>query len=449
MTQRRTVPVEGKLTEFTIENYSLQEIIKHFQNLEIIVEEEDLVRPTCARTTQLFECILYVLAPWLEPIIDQEKDEMTRICQHTNTEQGVFNDLLLIFEHFQAFLIDIQYTDFDISDMVSPNPQRLLRILNVIVNYDKFNESCWSFYEQIAVNVNNKSQILDQLDDMVTALTLNKQQIEMQYRQEEPEVRKLQDMLSDIEHELQEFRIYNESLASDHEKLRRIRQELKDTLQNTQFAILQEMDLSNKYKRLKDFQVDRVQEQAREAEKNLSQVKMDMIKKEQLLGVRTSRYALEKSILVFFGRVMDTISNYFVCRNTYNRTTKTSHSVTKELNTIDSDLREVTLKVHYGEREMDQIEIKIKRIEEQQKKKQESMDLLRENDIKEERELEEQYKQKIAETQSLNVEYQVVDIEVENKLKSYAIFDRTAKEHISRLNVTIKIMIPMNVKSDL
>lgn len=181
---------------------------------------------------------------------------------------------------------------------------------------------------------------------MVTALTLNKQQIEMQYRQEEPEVRKLQDMLSDIEHELQEFRIYNESLASDHEKLRRIRQELKDTLQNTQFAILQEMDLSNKYKRLKDFQVDRVQEQAREAEKNLSQVKMDMIKKEQLLGVRTSRYALEKSILVFFGRVMDTISNYFVCRNTYNRTTKTSHSVTKELNTIDSDLREVTLKVH-------------------------------------------------------------------------------------------------------
>lgn len=181
---------------------------------------------------------------------------------------------------------------------------------------------------------------------MVATLAFSIQGIEMQYKQEEPEVRRLQDMLSDIEHELQEYRIVNESLASNHEKLKKTRQELKDSLQSAQFCTLEEMELSNHYKRLQDFQVDRVQESDREAEKKLAQIKRDIIRKEHLLGVRTLRYALEKTILQHFSRVMDFVNNYFVCRNTSNRTTKTSHSVTKELNAIDSELREVTLKVH-------------------------------------------------------------------------------------------------------
>lgn len=84
MTQKRTILIEGKPTEITIENYSQQEIIKLMKGMGILLKEEDLTRPNCARITHLFECILYTFTPWLAETIEAEREEANRISQNAN-----------------------------------------------------------------------------------------------------------------------------------------------------------------------------------------------------------------------------------------------------------------------------------------------------------------------------------------------------------------------------
>lgn len=56
-------------------------------------------------------------------------------------------DVIIVFTYFQSLLLDINYTDFNMSDLTAPTTQRLLRILNVVVNYAKYSDLCWSEFE--------------------------------------------------------------------------------------------------------------------------------------------------------------------------------------------------------------------------------------------------------------------------------------------------------------
>lgn len=73
MTQHGRTEHERFLTEFSIKNLSLQDIISAFKEMGLFLEEEDITRPTCARITLLFECIIYLLTPWRAEIIEQRR----------------------------------------------------------------------------------------------------------------------------------------------------------------------------------------------------------------------------------------------------------------------------------------------------------------------------------------------------------------------------------------
>lgn len=70
----------------------------------------------------------------------------------------------------------------------------------------------------------------DGLESKVEGLEIAIIESKKKRKEEEPEVRRLQDMMSDIEHEIQEIRIQNESLTSELEILKTNRQDLKDNL---------------------------------------------------------------------------------------------------------------------------------------------------------------------------------------------------------------------------
>jgi hypothetical protein len=72
MTERR-LAVEELPAEFHIENYSLQEILSFLHSMNLMIDEEDLTKPTCARITLLFECILYLFSPWRAEMIDEQR----------------------------------------------------------------------------------------------------------------------------------------------------------------------------------------------------------------------------------------------------------------------------------------------------------------------------------------------------------------------------------------
>ncbi|CAO3636242.1 unnamed protein product [Mucor hiemalis] len=360
-------------------------------------------------------------------------------------EAGIFNDVLIVFHYFQSFLKDIQYTDFYKNDMITPSPQRLLRTLNAVVNFDKFRDICWSFYEPISAEMNDKIQAIDQLEDIIVELSSTIKEITAQNTEEEPEVRKLNNILSDVDHELQEFRVAIDSLVSDHEKLKKKRQELKDSLETSQFCILEEMELSNHYKRLKDCQVDVIRGLTAEAEKNLVQVKEKLAKQEESNSMLILQCGREKNALQLLHRVIDILNNINSTRNTFNRSKKTNDSVTKELNALESDLQEVNMKVEFTYRQIEILTNRRERLEEQQIKKQESMNVFREGAIKSDQELKEELQQIVTETERLLQESQAIENEIEDIQKVNTMSERTLLEHITRFKLQVKNAIPANM----
>jgi succinate dehydrogenase/fumarate reductase flavoprotein subunit len=101
------------------------------------------------------------------------------------------------------------------------------------------------------------------------------------------------------------------------------------------------MDLSNRYQKLADYDVEHYRGLTLEAKEKLDAVDRELIQCEELHNSLTIKITQEKKIHKALQKSVDLLNNIVNTRNSLERTKKTNESVEKELANVEIDTKKL------------------------------------------------------------------------------------------------------------
>lgn len=232
-TARKTRPQEPfPVLDFAQIAASLNEVAEYGLN------EELLMRPT-----QQFVCKLYGdIIDWFLGVSQHHlRTGLEKAGQEVeNPEaQGDARLLMGLHRHVYKFMVDCGVEDFNIMDLVKPEPNRLRRMLSAVVAFAVFREERM---KELADNVEESRRLareFESLESQHEALGLEIQNREQQNQENKDNCRETVAHNQQVESELRKLKREQEALTSQHDAYKQEKSSLLKQLEEHNFLIVE------------------------------------------------------------------------------------------------------------------------------------------------------------------------------------------------------------------
>ncbi|KAG2201295.1 hypothetical protein INT47_006798 [Mucor saturninus] len=395
------------MEDFRSRSLAIKELVANLRECGFSVSELDFHKPTSSRTLDLYTFFFKLLDPWMIPayrsLLDNAKDRL----QLAYIDQTVvFNAMedITIHGFLKDFLSMISVPDFDLTDILTPTPQRQTFIVLALNNFTVEALRCKRHMLPLLEPLKEQAETFDRL--LAEKDSLEKLLKEKQKRKEEDN--RLADLKvsenEKIRETLFEYRKESEvngtSLKLDREK----RQRLKDSVSSVHFAL---MDCKSKYTVFKDnidIDIEKAEAEMKELAHKTDIVKQEQLKKQQELAQHRVERALAKSRSELLDQLKQSAAENKRLEAELKRLWQSVETMQKEKEAALDEERELKQIINQIEINLRTTELEMEKCDEQDAKLDETKKIYWEKSIKQDDELRETLKELRRAEDALNEE---------------------------------------------
>ncbi|CAN6625320.1 kinetochore protein Nuf2p [Trichomonascus vanleenenianus] len=215
-----------------------REIAGCLNECEFTSDEELLQRPTSQYINTLFEQIIESFVGISGERLRTSLRECTQYMENPDLQQPSVSTLA--FQRLvHKFLLDCGIEDFNITDMIKPEPQRFRRILSAVVNFARFREEHMGDCEELVVQTEEKNGRLQELEQERQELQRQIAEMERNSRENVEQIKQVESHNSKVEGDLRQLKKVQEELTEEHNVYRRDKNQQVAKLQDTNYLVLE------------------------------------------------------------------------------------------------------------------------------------------------------------------------------------------------------------------
>ncbi|TPX61932.1 hypothetical protein PhCBS80983_g00851 [Powellomyces hirtus] len=213
------------------------ELLRCMADLGMPFTEEDVAKPTTQRILAVYEHFTDMLMGVNRDQYSQPNFSVTQVLEYPELHQDSIS-LIAYYRQLRKLMVEVGVDDFNMRDILRPEPPRVRRCLSAIINFAKFREERLGVYEtctQKGEETVARRQILEvengELSEKVNTLRL-------QRAEQEPAAQTLRESNSKLTADLRELQKQQTALTSSVEGFKREKNELSEALSKTQMTIM-------------------------------------------------------------------------------------------------------------------------------------------------------------------------------------------------------------------
>ncbi|KAI8914738.1 Nuf2 family-domain-containing protein [Powellomyces hirtus] len=205
------------------------ELLRCMADLGMPFTEEDVAKPTTQRILAVYEHFTDMLMGVNRDHYSQPNFSVTQVLEYPELHQDSIS-LIAYYRQLRKLMVEVGVDDFNMRDILRPEPPRVRRCLSAIINFAKFREERLGVYEtctQKGEETVARRQILEvengELSEKVNTLRL-------QRAEQEPAAQALRESNSKLTADLRELQKQQTALTSSVEGFKREKNELSEAL---------------------------------------------------------------------------------------------------------------------------------------------------------------------------------------------------------------------------
>ncbi|KAJ3016259.1 kinetochore-associated Ndc80 complex subunit nuf2 [Thoreauomyces humboldtii] len=223
------------------------ELLRCMGDLGMPFTEDDMNKPTTPRILAVYEHFTHIFMGVTREQYSQPSFNTVQILEYPELHQDSIS-LMAYYRQLRKLMVEVGVADFNMRDILRPEPPRVRRCLSAVINFAKFREERLGVYETCTAKGEEtvaRRQVLDvenrDLSEKVNSLRLKR-------AEQEPEIQALRNTNSALTADLRELQKQQAALTSGVDSLKREKNDLSESLSKTQMTIL---DLKQNCVRLK------------------------------------------------------------------------------------------------------------------------------------------------------------------------------------------------------
>ncbi|KAK4518363.1 uncharacterized protein ATC70_001716 [Mucor velutinosus] len=231
-------------------------LVAFLQSLGIAAIEPDLLEPNSRRTREMCELLLQYFVPYrMEPLrIQKERTAMEfKESLEISMEHA---EAMPVYRELHFFLEKIAFKEFTIVDILTPKSHRLQRMLSVVYNYKLFRDSAFTQFGMLAQDAVDKTALYEARVAEKEALQAKIQQLQARKEAESQEAQEWEAKNQEAEQIVRQLRKEGDAILKDIDAYKSERHQLKDTLQEIQFAMINVIEYIRTLKQYETMDVD-------------------------------------------------------------------------------------------------------------------------------------------------------------------------------------------------
>ncbi|KAL0083766.1 Nuf2 family-domain-containing protein [Phycomyces blakesleeanus] len=234
MSSFRAPSFNGDSTIYDLPIFKMNDLCVYLKDMGFNVTKRQLTHPEAKDIVLIYKGIIQILRPSWSQRMDQELNQLLSRFDYPDLRISVISTHVVA-KYMKRLLTDIRFNEFDVSDIIHPDPNRLARILSAAINYSNFTNQSWErFYPYVAKHKEFSSRIRETMDD-INALQREKSRLIAERVAAEPEKRQIEEENEMYERKLLVARQHTEALQNNINAIKKEKNVLKDTLQELLF----------------------------------------------------------------------------------------------------------------------------------------------------------------------------------------------------------------------
>lgn len=210
---------------YAIQDFTHRQIIEYFNDMQIPVAQNELLRPTPQGVQTLYETILNVFTNTkiIEFIPDNESTEALYFC--------------ILLKHLNDFVSHLGFQVI-LRDIIAPEQKRLISILSTIMNFSMYRDTKRDLYEDVIKSCREKEDMKDKIEDKINEALKRLEGAEQNHKKERVEQEMIEKEINAIEENLKtEYKNYR-VVASVVDRLKNEKNELSDRESSNQLLLV-------------------------------------------------------------------------------------------------------------------------------------------------------------------------------------------------------------------
>ncbi|KAG2214056.1 hypothetical protein INT46_004971 [Mucor plumbeus] len=360
--------------DYLVRQADVPQMLRFLKDLGIHAHEEDLTHPNPIRIRQLFEILINFLVPHRMEFLYIEREKV-KLEFADSPDLGIeIAEVVPVFREMQYLLKQLKFTDIKVTDILSPSPPRLMKILSALMNFSLFRDSVYEHFEPLAKEVEQLTLQCDNLSAEKAALDKEINEIETQTELERVEVQEWENKNQELEEVMRQMRRDSDAILADLEFHKNERRQMKDTLQELQYTILAAIEHVKQLKQYDTWDVEEMKVKIEELEvvinsntEEVNTLEKDIPKLEEIISET-------KSLNNNLTKWIQTIESVNNLHGDVNRHKKTNEAIKKELNSLTLMQKEFATKITTISRSLALQDSRLQFLMEQREKKRETVD---------------------------------------------------------------------------
>ncbi|KAI8638857.1 Nuf2 family-domain-containing protein [Parasitella parasitica] len=360
--------------DYAVRQADIHQLLQFLRELGIAATEEDLSNCNNIRIRQMFELLLQYFVPHRIEFLQNLKQRVATAFEDT-PELGVEHvQAIPIFKEMQRFLKKLRFTDFKLTDVLSPTPTRLQKILSALFNYSLFRDTAYDQFKSITEEAVGLTAQRESLITEKELLEEKASELESQTELERAEAQGWEVKVDEAEQVLRQLRKEGDAIAKDVESCKSERSHLTDSLQELQYKMLETLETVRELKAYETWDLDVIG-------KEIVELTVGMEKKSEEVNVLERDIPLLEDIILEakylcnnlskWIEIMDTVNSIRGDSNRHKRTNETLKKEQLEAIAIQKDMAN---KVSNVSRSLAVQNRRLQLLMDQREKKRESMD---------------------------------------------------------------------------
>ena len=205
--------------------------------LQIDFQEADLERPSPQRMQWVYEAFAEIFLGYTSETFEAS----ISACEGEMDHFKLFQDsigLIAYYQQLARLMIEVGIDDFEIRDLIRPDPEKVRRILSAVINLAKFREERQPVFEGYLQKSEDVAAKHRDLQRQVKDLKAKLENLRVRRAEEEPQIRSAQEENSNITNELRDLKRQQTEMRNEVDALKRDRNELTEKLTSNQYVII-------------------------------------------------------------------------------------------------------------------------------------------------------------------------------------------------------------------
>ncbi|GAN05335.1 hypothetical protein MAM1_0088d04805 [Mucor ambiguus] len=236
--QKRQSVVQNHNLSSGIPSIDTPTLIGFLHSLGLNAVEADLLEPNSIRTREMCELLLMYFAPHRMEHLRAEKEKAALEFVESLEISMEHAETIAVYRELQFLLEKIAFKEFKLIDILSPRSHRLQRMLSVVYNYKLFRDSAAKQFLMLSQDAVDKTALYKAHVAEKEALQAKTQQLRAKREAERQEAQEWEAKNQEAESIVRQLRKEGDAILKDIDAYKSERHQLKDTLQEIQFVMI-------------------------------------------------------------------------------------------------------------------------------------------------------------------------------------------------------------------